>query len=204
MSITLDVRQVSIIHTYIHTCCFDAQSDSALRVSCRLLAPGPREQLARLPLPLRFSGAGRIAVCGSRPARSRPATRIAQAWRASATNTDNVPDRRSAARPLTLRRAAGPGARSLGQGPTVTASPTPTRTPPRARQARLAVGGQAARVGCWTGRGGRRAWTRAPAAEFQYVARPAAASGGCPEPPRVLTRASRAGEYSLATHSVLL
>ena len=148
MSITLDVRQVSIIHTYIHTCCFDAQSDSALRVSCRLLAPGPREQLARLPLPLHFSGAGRIAVCGSRPAGSRPATRIAQAWRASATNTDNVPDRRSAARLPVRHRAAGSGRAQRRLRPTVSARPRPqstTRSPfagPRGRAPAVLAKGQ--------------------------------------------------------------
>ena len=36
------------------------------------------------------SGAGWIAACGSHPARSRPATRVAHVWRASATNTYSV------------------------------------------------------------------------------------------------------------------
>ena len=49
---------------------------------------------------------------------------------------------------LTPRRAAGPGAHSVGQGLTVTAAPTPDpRTLTHARRACLAVSGQAARAG---------------------------------------------------------
>ena len=46
---------------------------------CRTRATQRREQLAQLPLPVHSSGASRIAACGSRPARSRPATRISPA-----------------------------------------------------------------------------------------------------------------------------
>ena len=202
----------------------DACSDSALRVSCgleRLSGGRRRERLARLPPPLHFSSAGRIAACGSRPARSRLATRLTHVWRASATHTDSMTYRRSAARlprdtgprgqaahsvgsgqlrrfapasgprfslrssgrgvgcpqcllrpsvsarprPQSMTRSPsipprvsnGPGAQSVGQRLPVTAAPTPTRTPSRALRVRLAVSGQAARVGCWTGRGGRHA-----------------------------------------------
>ena len=60
-----------------------------------------------------FSGAGRIAACGSRPARSRPATRFAHVWRASATNTDSVTYRRSAARLPRDTEPRGQAAHSL-------------------------------------------------------------------------------------------
>ena len=49
-----------------------------------------QERVARLPLLLRFPGAGRIAARGSRPARSWSATRSGHVWRASATNARNV------------------------------------------------------------------------------------------------------------------
>ena len=97
----------------------DACSDSALRVSCgleRLSGGRRRERLARLPPPLHFSSAGRIAACGSRPARSRLATRLTHVWRASATHTDSMTYRRSAAR---LPRDTGPrgqAAHSVGSG----------------------------------------------------------------------------------------
>ena len=76
----------------------------------RSRAPQRRERLARLPLPLDSSGAGRIAACGSRPARcSRLATRLAHAWRASATNTESVTYRRPTARLPGKHWAAGSG-----------------------------------------------------------------------------------------------
>ena len=91
----------------------DARSDSALRASCGL------ERLSggsgwRWYLYHFHFGAGRIAACGSRPARSRPATRLAHEWRANATITDSVTYRCSAAR---LQRDTGPrGAHSVGSG----------------------------------------------------------------------------------------
>ena len=55
-------------------------------------------------------------------------------------------------------RAAGPGAHSVGQELTVTAELThDPRTLTHTRRARPAVHGQAARLGCWTGRGRRHA-----------------------------------------------
>ena len=57
---------------------------------------------------------------------------------------------------LTPRQAAGPDAHSVGQGLTVTAAPTPDPcTLTHLQRVRLAFSGQAARVGCWTSRGGR-------------------------------------------------
>ena len=49
-----------------------------------------QERQARLYLRLQLTGAGRIAARGSRPARSRPATRTARVWRVSAAVTCGV------------------------------------------------------------------------------------------------------------------
>ena len=100
---------ISNNHQFMFALCLDARSDSGLRVSCGLErlcgGSGWRCNLYHF----HFSGACRIATCGSRPARSRPATRLAQEWRASAaTNTDSVTYRRSTAR---LPRDTGPGVR---------------------------------------------------------------------------------------------
>ena len=97
--------------------CSDARCDLALRVSCGLER---RERLALLPLPLHSSGAGRIAACGSYPARSRPATRSAHPCRARATNTDSETYRRSGARQPGRYRAAGSGRPQCRLRPTVT------------------------------------------------------------------------------------
>ena len=87
-----------------------------------------REQLARLPQPLHPSGAGRFAACGSRPARSRPATRIAPAFGTRLTLPGQLPQCRlrptvtvhPCLRSVTHSLRAGPrGAHSLVQGLTV-------------------------------------------------------------------------------------
>ena len=65
------------------------------------LAAGAVGTATSIPSPSHPSGAGRSAACGSRPARFWPVTRVAHAWRASATNTHSlsVTYRRTAARP---------------------------------------------------------------------------------------------------------
>ena len=99
--------------------CSVARGDSALQVFCGLERLGGGSGW-RSFLCLHSSGVGQIAACGSCPARSRPATRSAHAWRARVTNTDSVTYRRSAARQPGCHWAAGSSWPQCRLRPTVT------------------------------------------------------------------------------------